>query len=147
MTNFFVYDLETHNTDRARPHVFCFHRFSKLSGRYNRDLTPYEYDKCKKDTFAFDGDNCVEKALDFCLKLKREKYQDEKGKVLEHNLQLHAQNGSGFDTYTDLKNLPYDKRIVNIIKNGKGIIEIKVSMDVLKRMVNKFLSIFILIVV
>ena len=24
LTNFIVYDLEKHNTDRARPHVFCF---------------------------------------------------------------------------------------------------------------------------
>ena len=40
LTNFIVYDLETHNTDRARPYVFCFYRLSKLAGRYNRDLTP-----------------------------------------------------------------------------------------------------------
>ena len=25
LTNFIVYDLETHNTDRARPYAFCFH--------------------------------------------------------------------------------------------------------------------------
>ena len=51
-----------HNTDRARPYVFCFHRISKLAGRYNRDLTLDELEKCRKDTIAFDGDNCVEKA-------------------------------------------------------------------------------------
>ena len=39
LTNFIVYDLETHNTDRARAYVFCFYRLSKLAGRYNRDLT------------------------------------------------------------------------------------------------------------
>ena len=26
LTTFIVYDLETHNTDRARPFVFCFYR-------------------------------------------------------------------------------------------------------------------------
>ena len=26
LTNFIVYDLETHNTNRARPYVFCFYR-------------------------------------------------------------------------------------------------------------------------
>ena len=67
-----MYDLETHKTDRARPFVFCFYRLSKLAGKYNRDLIPDEIDKCKKDTIAFDGDNCVEKILDSCLKLKRE---------------------------------------------------------------------------
>ena len=39
LTNFLVYDLETQNSDRARPYVFYFHRLSKLAGRYNRDLT------------------------------------------------------------------------------------------------------------
>ena len=81
-------------------------------------------DKCKKDTVAFDGDKCVEKALDFCLKLKGE-YKDKKGKVLEYNLQIHAYNESGFDTWIVLNNLPCDKRFVNII-NGKGIIELKI---------------------
>ena len=70
LTSFNVYDLETRNTDRTRPYKFCFYRLSKLAGRYNRDLTPDELEKCRKDTIAFDGDNCVEKALDFCLKLK-----------------------------------------------------------------------------
>ena len=65
LTNFIVYDLETRNTDRARPYVFCFYRLSKLAGRYDRDLTPDELDKCRKDTTDFDGDNCVEKALVF----------------------------------------------------------------------------------
>ena len=96
---------------------------SKLAGRYNRDLTRDEIEKCRRDTIAFDGDKCVEKALDFGLKLKGEEYKDKKGKVLEYNLQLHAHNGSGFDTWIVLNNLPCDKRIVNIIKNGKGIIE------------------------
>ena len=68
----------------------------------------------------------VEKATDFCLKLKGEEYKDKKGKVLEYNLQFHAHNGSGFDTWIVLNNLSCDKRIVNIIKNGKGNIELKV---------------------
>ena len=72
MTNFITYDLETLNTDRPRPYVFCFYRLSNLASRYNRDLTTDELEKCRKDTMAFDGDNCVEKALDFCFKLKGE---------------------------------------------------------------------------
>ena len=80
LTNFSTYDLETHNTDRARPHVFCFYRLSKLAGKYNRDLTCDEIDKFKKDTIAFDGNNCFEKASDFCLKWKGEEYKDKKVK-------------------------------------------------------------------
>ena len=72
MTNFIVDDLETHNTDRTRPYVFCFYRLSKLAGKYSRDLTPYEYEKCKNDAIVFDGDNCVTNALEFCLKLEGE---------------------------------------------------------------------------
>ena len=76
LTIFIVYDLETHNTARARPYVFSFYRLSKLARKYDRDLTRYELQKCRNDTIAFDGDNCVEKALDFCLELKREEYKD-----------------------------------------------------------------------
>ena len=45
LTNFFVYGLETRNTDRARPYVFCFHRINKISGRYDRDQTHKDLDK------------------------------------------------------------------------------------------------------
>ena len=49
-----------------------------------------------------------------------------KGKVLENNLQLHAHNRSGFDSWIVINILSCDKRIVNIIKNGEGIIELKI---------------------
>ena len=39
---------------------------------------------------------------------------------------MHAHNGSGFDTWTFLNNLPCDERVVINIKIGKQIIEIKV---------------------
>ena len=42
LTNFIVYDLETHNTDRARPYCISFDRLGKLAGRYNRDPTQDE---------------------------------------------------------------------------------------------------------
>ena len=121
LTNFMTYDLETHNTNRARPYVFCFYRLSKLSGRYDRDLTPDELEKCKKDTIDFYGDNCVSKFLDFCLKLNGEEGKV-KNRIVEYNLQLHAHNGSGFDTWIKLNNLGCDKHIVNIIKNGKALL-------------------------
>ena len=66
LTKFITYDLEAHNTDRAKPYVSCFYRLSKLAGRYDRDLTPNELENCRKDTIAFDGDNCVSKALGSC---------------------------------------------------------------------------------
>ena len=39
---------------------------------------------------------------------------------------MHAHNGSGFDTWIVLNNLPCDKHIVDIIKNGKGIVSLKI---------------------
>ena len=70
LTNFIVYDLETHNTDRARPYNMTFYRLSKIAGRYERDPTQEELQKSIDDTIAFAGDNCIGNALDFCLKLK-----------------------------------------------------------------------------
>ena len=125
LTNFIVYVLETHNTDRARPYNMTFYRLSKIPGRYNRDLTPDEIDKCKKDTIAFMGAECISNALDFCLKLKGDE-RKVNNKIVEYNLQLHAHNGSGFHTWIILNNLPCDKHIVDIIKNGKGFISLKI---------------------
>ena len=102
-----------------------FYRLSKLAGRYERDPTQEELQKSIKDTMAFAGDNCIGNALDFCLKFKGDE-RKVKNKIVEYNLQLHAHNGSGFDTWIILNNLPCDKHIVDIIKNGKGIIELKV---------------------
>ena len=54
-----------------------FYLVSKLAARFNRDLAPCEIDNCKKkDTIAFQGDNCVNIALNFCLKLKGQKRRD-----------------------------------------------------------------------
>ena len=125
LTIFIVYDLETHNTDRARPYNMTFYRLSKLAGRYQRDPTQEEFKKSIDDTIAFAGYNCIGNALDFCLKLKGDDCKV-KNKIVEYNIQMHAHNGSGFDTWIVLNDLPCDKHIVDIIKNGKGIIELKV---------------------
>ena len=87
LTNFIVYDLETHNPDRGGTRLYCisFYRLIKISGRYNRDLPPFELGKWRKGTVTFGGENCVETALDFCLKLKGEK-QKLKYKIVEDNL-------------------------------------------------------------
>ena len=98
LTNFIVYDLETHNTDRTRPYCISFYRLSKPAGRYNRYLTPYEKDKRKKDIIVFDGDNCINIALDVCSKLKGEERKTVNIKIVGYNVQLHAHNGSGLDT-------------------------------------------------
>ena len=47
-------------------------------------------------------------------------------KNVEYNLQLHAHNGSGFDTWIILNNLPCDTHIVDVIKNAKSINSLKI---------------------
>ena len=104
-----------------------FYRLSKIAGRYERDPTPEELQKSINDTIVFAGDNCISNALEYLLKLKGEERKTVNNKVVEYNLQLHAHNGSGFDTWIILNNLPCDRHIVgDIIKNGKSIIELKV---------------------
>ena len=68
---------------------------SKLAAIYYRELTPYEIEKCKKDTIVFDGDNCVSNALDFCLKIKEERREK---KVLNTTFGYTPLMGSSFDT-------------------------------------------------
>ena len=68
---------------------------------------------------------CITKALDSLLKFKGDE-RKVKNKFVEYNLQPHAHNGSGFDTWIILNKLPCDKHIVDIIKNGKGIISSRV---------------------
>ena len=41
-----VYELETFNFDRAVPFADCIYRLSKISGKYNRDITQREFEKC-----------------------------------------------------------------------------------------------------
>ena len=60
--------------------MYFFYRLIKLVARYSRDLITNEIEKCIKDTTTLDGDNCVEKALNFCLELKGDEYKDKKEK-------------------------------------------------------------------
>ena len=53
LTNFIVYDLETHTADRARPYNMTFYRLSKIAGRYERDPTQEELQKSIDDTISF----------------------------------------------------------------------------------------------
>ena len=125
LSNFIVYDLETHNTNRARLYNMTVYRLSKIAGRYERDPTLEELQKSINDTIAFSGDDCINNALDYLLKLKGEE-RKVNNKIVEYNLQLHAHNGSGFDSWIILNNLPCDRHIVDIFKNGKGIISLKI---------------------
>ena len=49
LTNIVVYDLETFNKIRAVPYCSCIYRLSKILGKYHRDKSQQEYQKCLND--------------------------------------------------------------------------------------------------
>ena len=63
--------------------------------------------------------------LDHVLSFKGEP-KKVKNKIVEYNLYLIAHNGSGFDSYVVLNNLPKWRSVVTLIKNGAGIISLKI---------------------
>ena len=81
--------------------------------------------RCINCTLVFDGDDCIAKALDFCLKMKGEE-RIVKLNIVNYNLQVHAHNGSRFDTWIILNNLTCDEHIVDIIEKGKGITSVRI---------------------
>ena len=62
--------------------------------------------------------------LDYVLLFRREPKKNG-NKLVDYNLYLIAHNGSGFDSYVVLNNLPQWRSIVKPIKNGAGIISLK----------------------
>ena len=49
LTNIVVYDLETFNKIKAVPYCSCIYKLSKISGKYHRDISEQEYQKCLND--------------------------------------------------------------------------------------------------
>ena len=47
-------------------------------------------------------------------------------KLVKYNLYILAHNGSGFDSYVDLRNLPQCRPVFTLIKNGSGIVSLEI---------------------
>ena len=62
-TNMIVYDLESFTTEEAVSYANYSYSFGKMSGKCNRDITPSEYEKCRKDCFVFKGTNSINDML------------------------------------------------------------------------------------
>ena len=63
--------------------------------------------------------------LDHVLSFKGEP-KKVKNRIVENNLFLIAHNGSGFGSYVVLNNLPQWRSVVKLIKNGVGIVSLKI---------------------
>ena len=72
ITNMVVYDMETFNTDETVPYANCIYRLSKLSGKYNRDISEKEYQKCLNDCIVLKGLDNINQMLDYVLQFKGE---------------------------------------------------------------------------
>ena len=125
LTNIVVYDLETFNKKRAVPYCSCIYKLSKISGKYHRDISEQEYQKCLNDCYVFKGTDCINEMLDHVLSFKGEP-KKVKNKIVEYNFYLIAHNGSGFDSYVVLNNIPQWRSVVKLIKNGAGVISLKI---------------------
>ena len=120
-----VYDIETFNTDRAVPYANCIYRLSKPSGKYNRDISEKEYQKCLNDCIVFQGLDNINKMLDYVLQFNGEPKRIN-NKFVKYILYLTAHKGSGFDSYVVLNKLPQWRTVVSLIKNGLGIVSLKI---------------------
>ena len=125
LTNIVVYDLETFKKIKAVPYCSCIYKLSKLSGKYYKNISEQEYQKCLNDCVVFKGSDCINEMLDHVLSFKGEP-KKVKNKIVEYDLYLKAHNGSGFDSYVVLNNLPQWRSVVKTIKNGAGIISLKI---------------------
>ena len=100
-----VYDVETFNTIKCVPCANCIQRLSKISGKYYRDISEKEHQKCLKDCIIFKGSDNINKMLDYVLQFKGEPKRMN-NKIVKSILYLIAHKGKGFESYVVLNNLP-----------------------------------------
>ena len=55
LTNMVVYDIETFSTIKCVPYANCIYRLSKIPGKYYRDISEKEYQKCLNDCIVLKG--------------------------------------------------------------------------------------------
>ena len=125
LTNMIVYDIETFSTIKCVPYANCSYRLRKISGKYYRDISEKEYQKCLNDCIVFKGLDNINKMLDYVLKYKGEPKRIN-NKIGKYKLYLIAHKGSGFDSYVVLNNLPQWRTVVSLIKNGSVIVSLKI---------------------
>ena len=106
--------------------LFGIYRLSKLSGKYNRDISEKEYQKSSNDCIVFKGLDNINQILDYVLQFKGEPKRVNT-KNVNYNLYLLAHKGSGFDSYVVLKNLPQWRTIVSLINNGSVVNQLLIN--------------------
>ena len=67
-----VFDVESFKTINYVPYSDCIIRLSKISVKYNRDITENGYEKCEIECVVFEGLNNFNEKLDYVLQIKGE---------------------------------------------------------------------------
>ena len=111
---------------RIVPYCSCIYKLSNFSGKYNRDISEKEYQKCLSDCVVFKGTDCINERLDHVFSFKEEARKVRK-KIVEDNLFLIAHNGSGFDSFIVFNNLPQWRSVVDLFTNGAGIVSLEIE--------------------
>ena len=101
------------------------YRSNKGEGKFSRDSTNEEHEKCNKDIIVLDNSDCIKKMMSWLSEMRR-KLRKVKNRNVEYILQLIAHIGQGFDILVVLNFLSNMYRFVNFIKNGKGFTSLKV---------------------
>ena len=73
-----MYDLETFIKARAVPYCSCVYKLSKISGKYYRDISEQEYQKCLTDCVVFKGTDSFNEMLDHVLSFEGEAKKSQK---------------------------------------------------------------------
>ena len=85
LTNMIVYDIETFSTIKCVPYANCIYRLSKISGKYSRDISEKEYQKCLNYCIVFEWLDNINKMLDYILQYKGEPKRIN-NKIVKYNL-------------------------------------------------------------
>ena len=101
---------------QAVPYCSCIYKLSKISGKYQQDISEKNYHKCLNDCVVFKGTDCIFEMVGHVLSFKGDPKKI-KNKIVEYNLYLIAHNGNGFDCYVVINNLPHWRSVFKLIKN------------------------------
>ena len=125
LINMVVYDIESFNTIKCVSYGKCINTLSKFLGKYKRDITQLDYEKCRNSCFALKGTNCVNETLDLVSEFEG-KAERVNNKNIEKKLFMIAHEGSGFESCFVLNNLTQWPTNVNLIKNRSFLVSLKI---------------------
>ena len=118
--------MQTFKKIRAVPYCGCIYKLSKISGKYHRDISEQENQKCLNNWVVFKGTGCIKEMLDHALSFEGEP-KKVKEKIVEKILYLIAHKGRGFDSYAVFIILHNGQVLLNYLKTKLVLFHLKYS--------------------